>query len=86
MTNDDALRAAADEGLTLPPAREGSSTRFRGVYKVGNGPRSFVAKVHDASKVTGRRRFSLGCFKCAEEAALEVARFYKRRDRAIANK
>ena len=72
MSSEDALRAAASEGLTLAPANAGS-TPFRGVYKVGRGARSFLGRVHHDGK-----KVSLGCFKTAEEAALEVARY--RRD------
>lgn len=75
MSNADALRTAKREKLKLRPSKEGCSTPFRGVFRCrasGSAPRNFIAKAHHKGK-----RFSLGCFSCAEEAALELARFYR---------
>ena len=75
MTSEEALRTAASEGLTLLPAkREGKgSTPYRGVYRLGDGPRSFLGRLH-----TDGKKYSLGCFFTAEEAALELARFRRK--------
>jgi len=69
LTREAALQAAAAEGLVLLPAGSDSSTPYRHVYKVGKGPRCFLARVH-----AGGKKHPLGCFHTAEEAALVVAR------------
>mmetsp|Transcript_35955 Transcript_35955/g.71550 ORF Transcript_35955/g.71550 Transcript_35955/m.71550 type:complete len:84 (+) Transcript_35955:83-334(+) len=71
MTREEALHAAESEGLELKLTKIGGSTPYSNVYKMSNGrlPRSFLAKVNHFGK-----RMTLGCFKTAEEAALEVAR------------
>ena len=73
MTKEEAEQTAADEGLTLK-LREGQGSKsFANVFELGRkGPRRFIARLHHA----GQRRM-LGCFKTGEEAALEVARFYR---------
>lgn len=71
LTSEEALQAAAREGLTLRPAKAKTSSPYFGVYRIGNGPRSYLAKAYDYKG----QRFNLGCFHTAEEAALELARF-----------
>ena len=64
MTSEEALQAAAREGLVLRRTMKvGTSSPYVGVYLVGQGtaPRPWIAK-------------KLGCFPTAEEAALELAR------------
>ena len=65
MKSEDAIAAAAAEGLTLA-MREGSASKFWGVSKAGRTER-FKAQVH------GRY---LGTFESAEEASLVIARAY----------
>jgi hypothetical protein len=75
MTSEEALQTAAREGLTLTRSTTAAqSTHFKGVCKMGDGPRCYLAKAkgHDGLRI------SLGCFKSAEEAALEIARFHRR--------
>ena len=72
MTSEEALRAAEREGLTLMRTQSNASTPYVGVYKMGDGPRCYLAKVQRAGK-----RAALGSFEVVEEAALEVARFYR---------
>ena len=77
MTGEEALQAAAREGLTLMPAKVQTSSPYFGVYRISTGPRSYLAKAYDD---TGQR-INLGCFRTAEEAALERARFQERQRR-----
>jgi hypothetical protein len=80
MSRDEVLEAARREGLTLAPAIREGSTPFRGVYKMSNGPRCFLARMYtnrrganaDGSKQ--KRGGNVGCFHSAEEAALALAR------------
>ena len=76
MTSEEALQTAAREGLTLTRSTTAAqSTPFKGVSKMGDaGPRCYLAKAKGHSGL----RVSLGCFKSAEEAALEIARFLRR--------
>jgi len=71
LTGEEELQVAAREGLTLRPAREGLSSPYFHVYRIGTGPRAYLAKAFDDKG----QRFNLGCFHTAEEAALERARF-----------
>ena len=73
MTSEEALRAAEREGLTLKRTQSNASTPYVGVYKMGDGPRCYLAKVHREGQ-----RTSLGSFGVMEQAALEIARFYHR--------
>ena len=75
MTREAALAAVASEGLTLKRSQGSSSTPFAGVYRVGHGPRCFLAKAYHAGE-----RVTLGCFKVEEEAALEIARFRRQHE------
>ena len=45
MTSEEALRAAEREGLTLMRTQSNASTPYVGVYKMGDGPRCYLAKV-----------------------------------------
>ena len=81
MSREAALEAARVEGLTLAPAIRAGSTPFRGVYKVGNGPRCFLARMYtnrgegqNAEGARPTRGDNVGCFHSAEEAALALAR------------
>jgi hypothetical protein len=66
LTAAEAVRQAADEGLTLE--RSGNATGFRGVWPSG---RRFVAQIGDGAK---HGQTYLGTFDTAEEAALACAR------------
>lgn len=67
---EDALETARREGLTLLRSDGGtSSTPYRNVYKIADGPRCYFAKLW-----YGGKKHSLGCFFSAEAAALAVAR------------
>ena len=64
MTEAEARRLAAAEGLSLVPAA--TATGYRGVYKINSRSKPFSAKVsHDG------KQHSLGYYTTAAEAALE---------------
>ena len=67
MLPEEAIAAAAAEGLTLFPDDK-SATGFWGVRKMGN---KFVVHIRFRGEENPRY---LGVFACAEEAALAVAR------------
>ena len=73
MTEEEALRQAKEEGLTL--LRSGSSsTGYKGVAFNTKSSKSSKSKSYWAKAWRGGKNVSLGYFVTAEEAALHVAR------------
>jgi hypothetical protein len=97
MSKEEALTAAAAEGLTLEPPRPGHGRReygsratpYHGVACVGDscGSRPYRATITervdggDGEETEWRKRF-VGHFATAEQAALEIARLRRARDAA----
>jgi hypothetical protein len=73
MTAEEALRAAANEGLVLVKNSRPSSSPYKNVYRVGNGPRCYLARWQPGPSEGSRE--SLGCYATPEEAALALARY-----------
>ena len=72
MTEAEARRLAAEEGLVLVPAD--NTTGFKGVYLSGKS-KPFLAQIR-ADKGHDRKKHHLGTYISAAEAALAVARFF----------
>ena len=73
MEAEEALRLAKEEGLHLPPGRDGS--RFKYVVITLSGVRPYKAEPYCPKS---KKAVYRGCFTTAEEAALESARYVKR--------